>query len=153
MTEQRRTFLKLPARDANCFRWNGFVRFVNVATPLLRSGAVMPFLRACSPSRFRTRGAALIILAVAIIFSVSASVSAAGNHRGFAVGANGRAVRQYKLDDELTRRAARTGTTRVIVTLQPGAQLPPDLQRFSHSKKIGIINGHVVDVPNRRLAQ
>jgi serine protease AprX len=63
-------------------------------------------------------------------------------------------VRQYKLDDELTRKAQGniSGTTRVIVTLQPGAELPAELKRFTHSRKLGIINGHVVDVPNRLLS-
>ena len=43
-------------------------------------------------------------------------------------GAPGHAAKSYKLDGELTRRSKdRNGsnTTRVIVTLVPGAQLPP----------------------------
>ena len=41
-------------------------------------------------------------------------------------GVRNASVKGYKIDDELTRRSKRnpTQTTRVIVTLQPGAQLP-----------------------------
>jgi serine protease AprX len=91
---------------------------------------------------------------LAFVAWIPAHAEAAGNHRGPAARGMGSQVRQYKLDGELTRRADRlTGTTRVIVTLQPGAELPLELKRFSHSGKLGIINGHVVDLPNRLLRQ
>jgi serine protease AprX len=103
----------------------------------------------------KTRSAALVLVpALALACSTAATTAfAAGGHRGAA--ARTTHPRQYKLDDELVRRAAQTpgGTTRVIVTLQPGAQLPPALQWFSHSGKLRIINGHVVALPNRLLNQ
>src|SRR5205809_1154211 len=104
-------------------------------------------------SKMKTRFAVAIILVVAFVFIGPSSAAAAGSHRGPA--AAGTHVRQYKLDAELTRRAAQVtaGTTRVIVTLQPGAQLPTELKRFAHSDKLGIINGHVVAVPNRLLTE
>lgn len=107
----------------------------------------MPCVREFFPGRLKRRCAAAIILS----FALPGIAAAAGGHRGAAaVGAN---VRQYKLDDELTRRAAHvsSGMTRVIVTLQPGAQLPTELKRFAHSNKLGIINGHIVALPNRLL--
>jgi len=64
-------------------------------------------------------------------------------------------ARRGKLDHELTSRAGRkpSGWSRVIVTLQPGADLPPELKQLvtkSH-RKLGIINGQVLTVPNRAL--
>jgi serine protease AprX len=66
-------------------------------------------------------------------------------------------VKQYKLDDELTRRASdpngRT-VTRVIVTLVPGAQLPSEFKKFAKENgRLGIINGQVLDLPNGLLKQ
>ena len=65
-------------------------------------------------------------------------------------------VKAYKLDNELTFRAAnrQSHTTRVIVELQPGAALPRSLAAYAkRNGKLGIINGHVVDLPNRLLNQ
>jgi serine protease AprX len=62
-------------------------------------------------------------------------------------------ARQYRLDEELTFRAAHhqaLGKTRAIVTLQPGASLPRALERFA-TRKLAIINGYVVDLPNGLL--
>jgi serine protease AprX len=68
-------------------------------------------------------------------------------------------VKAYKLDDELTFRSAHhdaARTTRVIVELQQGAQLPREFARYAKPNgKLGIINGHVLDLPNgllRRMA-
>jgi len=69
-------------------------------------------------------------------------------------GQRGANVQGYKLDKELTERSKRNPlqTTRVIVTLQPGAQLPAEFQRFARRHgKLGIINGQVADVPNSVL--
>jgi serine protease AprX len=65
-------------------------------------------------------------------------------------------VRNYRLDDEVTRRARRdpNGTTRVIVTMQPGAKLPSDLKRFVRRMgSLDIINGQVLDLPNSVIRQ
>src|SRR5438128_3559845 len=48
-------------------------------------------------------------------------------------------VNQYRLDDELTRRADDRDprhTTRVIVTLVPGAQLPSEFKNFARGGKL-----------------
>ena len=66
------------------------------------------------------------------------------------------AGRHSKLDAELMRRSQRTGleVSRVIVTLVPGATLPPELKRFARvTKRLGIINGQVLDLPNHVLRQ
>src|SRR5262249_61799696 len=65
-------------------------------------------------------------------------------------------VEEYKLDHELRQRAnAGTGrhTTRVIVELVPGAALPESFSEFKHGGKLGIINGQVIDVPDRLLRE
>jgi serine protease AprX len=64
-------------------------------------------------------------------------------------------ARRGKLDRELTERVGLkpSGQSRIIVTLQPGANLPEDLKRLatkSH-RKLGIINGEVLTVPNSLL--
>ena len=78
-------------------------------------------------------------------------------------GVPGQAAKSYKLDDEVTRRSNdRTGsnTTRVIVTLVPGAKLPAEFKRYMHygnrkdnngnndDGRLDLINGQVLDLPN-----
>ena len=68
-------------------------------------------------------------------------------------GVPGANVKQYRLDDELTRRADDRDprhTTRVIVTLVPGAQLPSEFKNFAKGR-LEIINGQVLDLPNNVL--
>jgi serine protease AprX len=64
-------------------------------------------------------------------------------------------VKNYKVDDELQRRRDRNvpGSTRVIVTLVPGATLPSDFKRFSLNRDLAIINGQVLDLPNGLIKQ
>src|SRR6185295_17250949 len=65
-------------------------------------------------------------------------------------------VKPYKLDRELEHRAAKNAPnhkTRVIVELVPGAKLPGSFEGFKHGGKLGIINGQVIDVPDRLLRQ
>ena len=67
-------------------------------------------------------------------------------------------AKQYKSDDEVTRRSSANPlhTSSVIVTLVPGAQLPPEFKKFARAGgKLDIINGQVLDLPNgllRKLA-
>src|SRR5580765_7332935 len=66
-------------------------------------------------------------------------------------GVPGSAAKPYKLDDELTRRSNdRNGskTTRVIVTLVPGAKLPAEFRKYSRNSSLDLINGEVLDLPN-----
>ena len=107
----------------------------------------------------RTFAGALLL----IVFTVTgfpANAIADGRHARRAEraepGVRGANVQGYKLDKELTQRSKQNlwQTTRVIVTLQPGAQLPAEYQRFAmRFGKLGIINGQVVDVPNGILRQ
>src|SRR5262245_16335904 len=96
------------------------------------------------------------------IVAVAFAVLACGSH-AFADSVRGTRVRagrpnanvtSYKLDHELSQRAARAGahTTRVIAEWQPGATLPADLQPFARGS-VDIINGTVLDVPDGMLRQ
>jgi subtilisin family serine protease len=65
-------------------------------------------------------------------------------------------VQNYKLDRELSKRALDTNprnTTRAIVTLLPGAELPGEFKKFARDGKLGLINGQVLDLPNYVLRQ
>jgi serine protease AprX len=65
-------------------------------------------------------------------------------------------VRHYKLDLEVTRRKDGNPNerTRVIVTLMPGAQLPPQFARFARAnRKLDIINGAALELPNSVIRQ
>ena len=66
-------------------------------------------------------------------------------------GAPGALVKNYKIDDELSDRADHGNpglTTRVIVTLVPGATLPNEFKKFTRNTRLDLINGEVLDLPN-----
>jgi serine protease AprX len=96
-------------------------------------------------------------LAALLIFSFSAAAFAAdsngNNHRGGRAGGQSK-VRAYKLDGELSRRKSNpAGRSSVIVTLVPGAELPPQFRRFARAGHLNIINGKVLDLPNSLIQQ
>jgi len=64
-------------------------------------------------------------------------------------------ARRYRLDDELTARAASKplGTSRVIVRLNAGAQLPTEFKRYATGRRLRVIDGQVLTVPNALLRQ
>jgi serine protease AprX len=71
-------------------------------------------------------------------------------------GAPGSLVKNYKLDDALTDRANRGNpfaTTRVIVTLVPGAKLPNEFKKYALNNRLDLINGEVLALPNGVLKQ
>jgi serine protease AprX len=71
-------------------------------------------------------------------------------------GAPGAFVKNYKLDSEIAKRSNdRNGSnlTRVIVTLLPGAALPPEFKKFARGSKLDLINGQVLELPNGVLKQ
>jgi len=66
-------------------------------------------------------------------------------------GVPGKLAKPYKLDDEMSKRSKDkngNNTTRVIVTLVPGATLPPEFKKFSRNSSLDLINGQVLDLPN-----
>jgi serine protease AprX len=75
-------------------------------------------------------------------------------------GAPSSRVKNYKIDDELTARSGdrnQNRTTRVIVTLTPGAKLPAEFKRYlrrvGDGDTLDLISGQVLDVPNGLLKQ
>ena len=66
-------------------------------------------------------------------------------------------VKAYRLDDELTFRAARGNPgrrTKVIVELVAGGKLPMKFQQYAKRHgQLGIINGMAVELPDRLLAE
>ncbi|HJZ77819.1 MAG TPA: S8 family peptidase [Vicinamibacterales bacterium] len=65
-------------------------------------------------------------------------------------------VKNYKLDDTLTEHANQGNgllTTRVIVQLNPGATLPPEFKKFARNRRLDLLNGEVLEVPNGILKQ
>src|SRR5438067_2114928 len=101
--------------------------------------------------------AAAAVLGVALVPNATAE-GLHGRAAGRSVSGhpNSRAA-AYKLDTELETRAAnnsQTRTTRLIVELVPGAKLPSQFAAFAKREgKLGIINGQVVDLPDRLLRQ
>ena len=103
-------------------------------------------------------GALLLIIFTFTGFTANAIAADRHDHLASRAepGVRSAGVRGYKLDTELTSRSERNPSqvTRVIVTLQPGAQLPAEFKRFAkRNGKLDIINGHVIDVPNSLLKQ
>src|SRR5437016_890981 len=130
---------------------NDLTRNSAVAGTLLPRSGVMSHPRA-NRCTLKTTLTALGIF----LLTVPSLAAAAGAHRGQAAsGAAWAHAKQYKVDGDLARRVSRNphGTTRVIVTLQPGARLPFEFKRYARSGRLGIINGHVVELPNALVAQ
>jgi serine protease AprX len=101
----------------------------------------------------------MIILAIVVfILGLSSGVFAAGPQSHAALkakpGVPGRKVEHNKLDKELTLRAEHKNPlaiTSAIVTLNDGAKLPAEFKKYARAGKLNLINGHVVDLPNRLL--
>jgi len=103
--------------------------------------------------------AALVVLCVAGLGVSSADAKPQHTRQAphKTAGAPGAFVKNYKLDDELSDRSNRATaaltTTRVIVTLVPGAKLPGEFKKYALNKSLSLINGEVLDLPNGVLKQ
>jgi serine protease AprX len=65
-------------------------------------------------------------------------------------------ARNYRVDDELDRRSRDRNTlnrTKVIVSLVPGAELPAEFKRFDRNRRLDIINGVTLELPNNLIAK
>src|SRR5262245_39681011 len=120
---------------------------------MIRFGPITPRRKAVWGPK-RTLLAALVVL-----MGMTPNAFADGRHSRNAkhvrAGAPNSFLKNYKMDDEVTRRSKGlvNGKTRVIVTLVPGAQLPPEFKKFSGDLRLDLINGVVLDVPNGVLKQ
>jgi serine protease AprX len=103
------------------------------------------------------RVASALLLAVACLVPTAAAAAQHGQQAAKKQpGVPSTSVRQYKLDDELTRRSKgkdSLSTTRVIVTIQPGVLLPPEFKKYALNGKLDLINGQVLQLPNGLLKQ
>ena len=106
-------------------------------------------------------GPGRVLTAAALSMCLAAPAMAAGRHPNAAFrtarpgGPNSNAA-HHKLDRSLADRASglALGTSKVIVTLKPGYTLPAALRGYAKPNgRLGIINGHVIEVPNRLLNQ
>src|SRR3954452_4940396 len=95
-----------------------------------------------------------------LLLAFAPSAIAGGRHAGTphkaAPGCPNSIVKSYKLDGELEQRATRNDqnhTTRVIVELTPGARLPGSFNGLKHGGKLAIINGQVLEAPDRLVRQ
>src|SRR6476646_6347207 len=70
-------------------------------------------------------------------------------------GAPSARVKNYKVDDEVTRRSGGNPllVSHVIVTLAPGAQLPPQFKKYVRGGNLDLINGVALDLPNGLIKQ
>jgi serine protease AprX len=104
-----------------------------------------------SPRRKVVWGPKRFIAAAALFLGLSANAGAQN-----VPGTPGSYVKNYKLDDEVTDRAQRgnpLAIAQVIVTLVPGAELPPQFSQYARGGKLDIINGQVLRLPNGALKQ
>jgi subtilisin family serine protease len=113
--------------------------------------------------------AALLIVGFGLAFATTASAAGPGGFQKSGKesrharqaphkrpGAPGFNVKNYKMDDEVTKHADRGNplrTTSVIVTLVPGAKLPPEFKKWARKDKLDIINGQVLDLPENVIKQ
>jgi serine protease AprX len=93
-----------------------------------------------------------------LMLSLAAPSWAAPGHGGGAKkavpGVPSSRVKNYKLDDEIARRAKKGNpleVTAAIVELNPGAQLPAEFRKYARPGSLDIINSYVLDVPNQLL--
>src|SRR5579864_1692689 len=97
----------------------------------------------------------LIALAVAaLMFPPSASAQGHSKVPHGNASVPGPQVKNYKVDGELTKRAAAGSTTNhssVIVQLLPGATLPPEFKHFASGGTLDLINGVVLDLPDAQI--
>jgi serine protease AprX len=102
----------------------------------------------------RTLAAAFLCLVALVPNAMAAGHNSRNVTKGKAGKPNSR-VQRSGLDNELSDRADKrpTGTTRVIVTFKPGAAMPAEFRGFDRKRSLGIINGQVLEVPNRLLKQ
>jgi serine protease AprX len=133
----------------------GLSRMIHFAPEPIVTTAVVPRSRkkaVWGPKR-RLAAVALAILACA------PNAWAAKGHSNVphdTPGVPGRGVKNYKVDDELSKRAAGRNTTHVssvIVELVPGAPLPPEFKKFARKDSLDIIHSVVLDLPDGFIAK
>ena len=124
---------------------------VSLELPITRAKAVW------GPKRIVTA-----VAFVALALGLTADAGAAGRHQRQArrarPGVPNSFVSRDKMDSDVAKRASSfnllgLATANVIVTLEPGADLPAGFQRYSHNGQLSVIHGYVLDqVPVSKLS-
>ncbi len=96
---------------------------------------------------------ALAILVAVAGFAPTAWAAGGGRGRAIRAGEPNANATPYRMDREVTKRARITsgGTTKVIVTLMPGASVPTEFTKYMRGSKLNILNGQVLEIPNNLL--
>ena len=104
-----------------------------------------------SPIPFRRQWRAAS-LAAALVVALAGPAAAGAPGKTTPPGRGNFLAKNYKLDDELTRRAAHGNpddTTSVVVRLAPGADLPAEFRKFARTDRLDILNAYVLDTAQR----
>ncbi|PYR28664.1 MAG: hypothetical protein DMF92_13700, partial [Acidobacteria bacterium] len=141
----RRVILEMSSVQARRLRWPVICSSESYMNRLIRHRTRRKAVWGAKPA-----SALLLLLSVAL-----ASNAFAAKHQNATPGVPSSRVKAYQLDDELTRRSNGNPlhTSSVIVTLVPGAPLPPEFKKFARGGKLDIINGQVLELPNGLLKQ
>ena len=111
--------------------------------------------------RMKATALALALFAAAPLPAVAAGQGSnrQGRHLRQALearpGVPSRRVRNYKVDAAVSRRQTANPliTSRVIVSLAPGAQLPAEFRRYLRNRNVNLIGGAALDLPNGLIAR
>src|SRR5262245_48447644 len=107
-------------------------------------------------------GSRFLLPLLLVLIGITSDAAASGRHTRQGpkarAGVPNAQAKDYRLDHELSERANSgntTRTSRVIVTLVPGATLPAEFARYASKVQGGldIINGQVLELPNAVLRQ
>ena len=99
----------------------------------------------------------MVIMAMAVTSAPAAAESNRGKGSGKGSGNSGKqgGDKGSKLDLALSDRTSKPGWSRVIVTLQPGADARADVKKLGgkHLRNLRLMNGQVIELPNGQLKQ
>jgi serine protease AprX len=130
---------------------------VKLGRPFAHLDGIMNRLSLSSTRRKAVWGPKRTLLSALLVMLAAGPTTAWANGQHSHQGKKARAGRpnsfahNYRLDDEITRRSSDKNpfhTTKVIVTLVPGAQLPPEFKKFDRGRNLDLINGRALELPN-----
>src|SRR5262245_8480635 len=132
---------------------------VKLGRPFAHLDGIMSRLSLSSTRRKAVWGPKRTLLAALLVLfgATPTTVLAKGHHshqgKKTRTGWSNSFVRNYVMDDELSRRSSDKNalhTTKVIVTLVPGAELPPEFKKFDRGRylNLDLINGKALELPN-----
>ncbi len=130
---------------------------VKLGHPFAHLDGIMNRLSLSSTRRKAVWGPKRTLLSALLVMLAAGTTTAWANGHHSHQGKKARAGRpnsfahNYRMDDEVSRRSSDRNvlqTTKVIVTLVPGAELPPEFRKFDRGRNLDIINGKALELPN-----